>query len=131
MNFLDMKNFLANTSKLNQKITGTVKNIYKKMGKEYSKKFLIITHDVVLTPDGYLLIGEVYHPTYHTNSYTTTSFVNGMAMTQVHSYTVFDGYQYTNAFVAGFSADGNFLWDQSFDMNPVERPYYPKKFVKI
>ena len=131
INFLDMKNFLANTSKLNQKITGTVKNIYKKMGKEYSKKFLIITHDVVLTPDGYLLIGEVYHPTYHTNTYTTTSFVNGMAMTQVHSYTVFDGYQYTNAFVAGFSADGNFLWDQSFDMNSVERPYYPKKFVRI
>lgn len=131
INFLDMKKFLENKSELSQKITKTVKKFYEKKGKELNIKYNVITHDVIVIPGGYLLIGEVYKPTYNTTSYPVTTFVNGMTMTRYQYSTVFSGYQYTHAFVAGFSNDGDLLWDQSFNMNPVEKPYTPKRFIRI
>lgn len=131
VNFLDMKKFMENKSELAQKLTTTVKKIYEKIGKELSIKYNVITHDVIVIPGGYLLIGEVYKPTYHTTSYPITTFVNGMSMTRYQTSTVFTGYQYTHAFVVGFSNDGDMLWDQSFDMSPVERPFTPKRFIRI
>lgn len=131
INFLDMKKFLENKSELSQKITKTVKKLYEKNGKELNIKYNVITHDVIIIPGGYLLIGEVYKPTYNTTSYPVTTFVNGMSMTRYQYCTVFAGYQYTHAFVAGFSNEGDLLWDQSFNMNPVEKPYSPKRFIRI
>ncbi len=131
INFLDMNKFLENKSEFSQKITKTVKKIYEKNGKELSIKYNVLTHDVIVMPNGYLLIGEVYKPTYNTYSTPITTFVNGMTMTRYQTYTVFAGYQYTHAFVAGFSHSGELLWDQSFNMSPVERPYTPKRFIRI
>lgn len=131
INFLDMKKFLENKSELSQKITKTVKKLYEKNGKELSFKYNVITHDVIVMPTGYLLIGEVFRPTYNTYTTPITTFVNGMTMIRYQTHTVFAGYQYTHAFVAGFSHSGELLWDQSFNMSPVERPYTPKQFIRI
>jgi len=131
INFLDMKKFMENKSELTQKITNKVKEIYAKKGKELSIKYNVITHDVIVMPTGYLLIGEVYKATYNTFTTPITTFVNGMAMTRYQTHSVFAGYQYTHAFVAGFSFNGELLWDQSFNMNPIERPYTPKRFIRI
>lgn len=130
-NFLDMKNFMENRSEFTRKLTEKIKTMYKKKGKEYSINYNVITHDIVITPKGYLLIGEVFKPTYMTTQTPVTTYINGMVSTSYRISTTFTGYQYTHAFVAGFSGDGDLVWDQLFEMSPVEKPYTPKQFVRV
>ena len=52
-------------------------------------------------------------------------------MTQTYYTSVFNGYEYTHAFIARFSDKGELLWDQCFEMHPFERPMYVKRFIKI
>jgi len=73
-----------------------------------------------------VLIAEFYYATYRTEYYTTT--VNGVAQTLTRQ--VFDGYQYTQALVASFDAEGKKLWDNIFEMNLSQKPYYARKFIR-
>jgi hypothetical protein len=131
INFLNMKKFDENKTNFSKKITHKLKEIFERQGKELSIKYNVISHDVIVTPYGYLLVGEVYNPTYNTYTTPITTFVNGMTTIRYQTHSIFAGYQYTHAFVAGFSNDGELLWDQSFNMYPIEKPYTPKRFIRI
>lgn len=96
-----------------------------KNGKGLKTNYRISTHNMSELEDGYIFLGEAYYPTYRT--YTTTSYVNGVAQTTVH--TEFDGYQYTHAVLAKFSKDGDIIWDQIFELFPRRKPFYEKQFV--
>jgi hypothetical protein len=131
VNFLDMKNFLSYQPEFSQKVIKTIKKLFNKNGKEYSINYNIAAHDIIPIPGGYLLVGEAYYPSYTSIPHTTTTMINGMMMTQTYYTMVFNGYRYTHAFASAFSTAGKLLWDQCFEMNPSEMPYYPKKFIRI
>jgi len=131
INFLDMENFLSYMPEKKQDKIQKKKNKAENAGKEFSITYNIAAHDIIPVHGGYILIGEAYYPTYTSVAHTTTSFANGMAMTQTYYTTVFNGYEYTHAFIARFSDKGELLWDQCFEMNPFERPMYVKRFIKI
>ena len=53
----------------------------KARGKEFKISYRMAAHDIIKKEDGYILIGEAYYPTYRTETYTTTSVVNGVSTT--------------------------------------------------
>ena len=107
---------------LSEKAKAKVEKKGKKLkakGKEHKMSYSITAHDLIVEDDGYVLMAEVYFPTYYT--YTTTSYINGRMQTNYH--TVFDGYQYTHAFLAKFDKGGKLIWDQTLKMHSINKPY--------
>lgn len=130
-NFLDLDEFLSYLpEKKQEKIEKKQKKKAKK-GKEYSINFSIADHNIIEKEDGYIFLGEAYYPTYRTESYTTTTTVNGVTTTQTRYRTVFDGYQYTHSVIAKFSKEGELVWDKTFEMWQAYKPYYVKRFISI
>lgn len=130
-NFVDMENFLKYmTTKQQDRVEKNKKKAAAK-GNEYSISYNIAAHDIIPVKDGYILIGEAYYATYTSHMHTTTTVVNGIPSTRTSYVTVFNGYQYTHAFIAKFSSNGELLWDQSFEMYPAQKPMQVKRFVRI
>jgi hypothetical protein len=94
--------------------SGSNKNNKKKKDVKESKvNYQLLVHNVIEKNNEYVMVAEAYYPEYHTEYYTTTD-ANGRVVTQ--SRTVFDGYRYTHAIVAGFNKDGEKIWDNSFEI---------------
>ena len=130
-NFLDLDNFTNYLSEKAQNKIEAKKKRKEKKGKEYNLQYLLAPHNVILVDDGYIYLAEAYYPTYRTEYYTTTTVVNGVSSTVTRSSTVFDGYQYTHAFLAKFNKDGQKQWDQSFPMQLTYKTYSVKRFINI
>ena len=99
-----------------------VKDAIQTVGKGKEKKitklednlsFNILAHKIIQRGDQYVMVGDVYHAVYHTETYT--SFENGKSVT--HSRTVFDGWSFTFSLVAGFDKDGNMKWNSTFPLS--------------
>lgn len=131
VNFLDLDNFLSYRSDRSVERILKKKNRLEADGKEYGINYNIASHDILVIPGGYLLVGEAYYPTHNSIPHTTTTFINGVASTRTYHTTVFAGYQYTHAFVAAFSNEGELLWDQCFELNPWNKPHHVKRFIRI
>ncbi|MCP4440851.1 MAG: hypothetical protein GY810_18165 [Aureispira sp.] len=129
--FTDLNNFLSYLPEKRQERLKKKKEKKEKKGKEFKLSYRIAPHDIVVREDGYILIGEAYYTTTRTETYTTTSVVNGVTQTTTHTRQVFDGYRYTHAFIAKFGLDGTLLWDQTFEMWPTYKPFFVKKFISI
>lgn len=130
-NFLDLDQFLSYLPERKQEKIEKKKERKEGRGKEFKLKYQIATHDVEELDDGYIFLGEAYYPTYRTETYTATSFINGVSSTTTHSRTIFDGYRYTHAVVAKFNKEGSLQWDQTFEMWPAYKPYYIKHFISM
>jgi hypothetical protein len=89
-------------------------------GKELNLSYQLLVHDLIMRNGEYLLVAEAYYPTYRTQPYTYTSFINGVPIIQTRYVTVFDGWLYTHAIVAGFNTEGNMLWDNCIEMGDVK-----------
>lgn len=129
--FLDLNNFLSYLPERSQKRISQKDSRKTKKGKELKIYYSIEPHEIIQRDDGYIFIGEAYYPTYRTETYTTTTTSNGVAHTVTHTREVFDGYYYTHAFIAKFGNEGNIEWDQTFELNPTDKPYHIKKFISI
>ena len=105
------------------------KKLKEAKGQEFNLNYAIAAHDIIVQEDGYLLLGEAFYPTYRTETRTTTTTTNGVTTTTTTTVQIFDGYQYTHAVLAKFGFDGNLLWDQCFEMWPIYKPYYVKRFI--
>lgn len=75
-------------------------------------RYRLLVHDLLPSPDGYVLVAEIYYPRYCNNSYGLSIAGN--------SYRQFDGYHSTHAIVCGFDRRGNLLWDNTFVLKDVE-----------
>jgi hypothetical protein len=82
-------------------------------GNEVSHDYQVLLHDIIIINNELIMIGELYYPEYHSVTYTSYD-VYGRPVTS--SYTVFDGYRYTNAIVAAFGLNGELLWDNTFEI---------------
>jgi len=112
-NFSVFKNFYSYLSdKSTLRMLKKAKKLERK-GKEISFDYKLLVHDIIVRDSSYIMIAEAYYPEYHEVSYTSIdSYGNPVTV----SYTVFDGYRYTNALVACFSKKGELLWDNSFEI---------------
>lgn len=76
--------------------------------------------------DGFIIIGEVYEPIYHTESNY------GYRMSYPSMYTVFDGYAFQQFFAVNIDNEGYMNWDQaqSFDYYKLTKSLYPINVFK-
>ncbi|MCD6113474.1 MAG: hypothetical protein J7J86_09470 [Bacteroidales bacterium] len=115
-NFSELKNFYNNYSKNRAlKIKGRAKS-KKAKGKELSYDYKLLIHDIVQNNDKFYLLLELYYPEYHTETYY---YYDYYGRPNTRYYTVFDGYNYTNAIITCFDKAGNLLWDDSFNMQNI------------
>jgi hypothetical protein len=129
--YSDLKNFLNYLPKRQHDKINKKRAKKEKKGEEFILNYRLATHEILPLEDGFLFLGEAFYPTYRTQTYTTTSYVNGRPTTTVHTQTVFDGYQYTHAMLCKFDFEGNMVWDQIFEMWGTYKPFYVKKFISI
>lgn len=130
-NFLDLKDFLSYLPEGRQERIEKKKKRKEEKGKELKFNYRIVEHEVIPLKDGYILLGEAYYPTYRTESYTTYTTVNGTTTAVTHYRQVFDGYQYTHAFIAKFGLNGEIVWDRTFEMYLYQKPFSVKKFIEV
>jgi len=123
--FTDFNEFFSYLPERKQEKIEKKKERYDEKNKELTFNYLIAEHPIKKIGDNYILIGEAYYPTYRQEARTTT--VNGQTTTSYVS--VFDGYQYTHATVAGFDGEGNKLWDHTFELWPSYKPFFVKRFI--
>jgi len=123
-NFLSLNKFLEYLPARKQAKVERKQKRKEKRGKEMNINYLIASHDIIKKGDKYIMLGEAYYPTYRTETRTDA---NG----NVTYRTVFDGYQYTHAVVAGFDKDGGLIWDNSFKLFPSYKPYFVKRFISV
>ncbi|MCX6268489.1 MAG: hypothetical protein NTW16_14230 [Bacteroidetes bacterium] len=112
-NFLELKNassLIGEEDVINLKKKALKK---KKSLAEYSLDFSVLMHDIEFVNDQYILTAEIFSPQYHTESFTDFDFY-GRPYT--NSYSVFDGYRFYNAIVAGFDQGGMLLWDNNIEI---------------
>lgn len=112
-NFSELKSFYKSISQR------TAMNISKRSmnkkakGKEYSLEYSIILHDIIDRDSNFILIAETYYPEFRNVTYTNFDMY-GYPYTQ--TYSVFEGYRYTNALILCFDSNGNLLWDNNIEM---------------
>ena len=126
-NFLELKN--ANALVGEEDIISLKKKALKKKKSltEYSLDFSVLLHEIIFLNDQYILSADLYSPQFHTESFTDFDFY-GRPYT--NSYSVFDGYRFFNAIVAGFDSDGKLLWDNNIEIrNLVSLDLSPKVVV--
>lgn len=127
-NFLELKNFTKYLSQKKQARIERKKKSKEKKGEEMILNYSIITHPLIENEDGYTFLGEAFYPTYRTY---TTYMSNGRGGGTTMTYTVFDGFQYTHATLAKFDLKGKLVWDNTFAMWPLYKPFRIKKFVSL
>lgn len=125
-NFIEIPNFLDYLPE--RKAEKIEKKAEKKeeKGKELAFQYRTVTHSIILHEDELIMLAEFYYPTYRTEMYTT--YVNGKPVTSYR--TVFDGYAYTHALLAGLDAQGNMLWSNIFDIDIGYKPFSAIRVVK-
>jgi len=85
-------------------------------GKEMMLHYRLLMHDIIETPDQYVLVAEAYYPQYRSGA----GFQPMGIWSRNYSDRVFDGYHYTHAVICGFDKkSGNLLWDNSFEIQDV------------
>jgi hypothetical protein len=125
--FLDFENFFSYMSERSQEKMEKKIDRKKQRGKEVSINVRMVLHEVLRSDGLNYLLGEVYYPTYRTE--TRTTYINGRPTTT--TYQVFDGYQYTHAVLCSFDENGDKVEDDIFEMWLMYKPFYVKKFVEL
>lgn len=82
-------------------------------GKEISYDYRLLVHDIIRKDSDYIMIAEAYYPEYHNETYVSYDYYGRPVY---NTYTVFDGYRYTNAIIACFDSKGEMKWDNSFEI---------------
>lgn len=122
-NFLDLKNFLDFLPQKSQDRIEKRQQKAENRGGELSYNYLMTIHPIVVTADGYFLVGEAFYPEYHSETY----YINGKPQTR----RVFDGYQYTHSILVKFDASGKRVMDQCLAMHLVDLPMYVVQNVSL
>ena len=125
-NFLELQN--VNSIMGENDIANLKKKALKKNKSltEYSLDYSILMHPVIAVNDQLILTTEIFAPQYHTESFTDFDFY-GRPYT--NSYSVFDGYRFFDAIVAGFNQDGKLLWDNNIELRNLVSPDLTPKVV--
>jgi hypothetical protein len=122
--FGDLENFFRYMKARQEKRIKNRVQRKKVKGKKIKFQYRFIVHELVPYNNQFILLGEAFYKRYKTLG-------NTMAMpNSSEPPVVFDGYQYTHAAVLGIGANGNLLWDNSFEINDV-KTFTLEQFVKM
>jgi hypothetical protein len=80
---------------------------------DISLNYPLLVHKPIFYKNQNVLIAEVYNPEYRTVSRTGTDFY-GRPIPE--SYTVFDGYRFSNALIMSLDDSCNYLWNNNFEI---------------
>ncbi len=125
-NFLELQNansLLGERDIINLKKKALKKN---KPLTEYSLDFPVLLQNIIRFNDQYILSAELFSPQYRTENFTDFDYY-GRPYT--NSYSVFDGYRFENAIVAGFDGDGRLIWDNMLEIRNLVSPELSPKVV--
>ncbi|MGD1842440.1 MAG: hypothetical protein ACFB0B_16350 [Thermonemataceae bacterium] len=125
--FAQLDNFLSFLPEETQEKIERKKTRKASRGKSLEFNYYIAPHEIITRDDGYILIGEACYPTYDIRF--RTEIIDGRS--REIDYYVFDGYQYTHAFVVKFDFNGTPLWDESFSLRPSYKPFSPIRFMTV
>jgi hypothetical protein len=109
-NFLDLKNasgFIGEKDQLEMKKKAMKKS---RQQAEPSLDFTLVMHDLMVNNNEVISILETFYPQFHTETFTDYDFY-GRPFT--NSYTVFDGYRFSNVILAAFDTNGKLIWDNA------------------
>ena len=121
---IDFKNI---TQILNNDQLSQVKGLSKKEKKKNNVtplNYQFLLHDLAKNGNDFVMLAEAYYPEFHQVSTMSYDFY-GRPMP--YYYTVFDGYRYFNAFVAGFDTLGEVTWTNGIKIWDVSSFFLQKK----
>ncbi|MFT2008909.1 hypothetical protein ACMA1I_09565 [Pontibacter sp. 13R65] len=111
--FLQLKNFFKfMTPRREEKIRRREQKRIAE-GKQPSNRYRMLLHNLVTTPEGYMLAAEIYYPQRRRNSNYFDPSLYGTQFLR-HSMRDDEEYKRTHAVVLGFDRNGILLWDNSF-----------------
>lgn len=129
-NFADLENFLNYLPKKKRARIERKKEKKKSKDKDLDLQYRLLVHNLIFRDNHYILMAEAYYPTYRyvNNNYGVGGFQRnpysrspyGVNRYGTNSQQVFDGFQYTHAFLASFDNKGNLEWDNSFELDNVK-----------
>ncbi|MEI6880704.1 MAG: hypothetical protein WCK82_05195 [Bacteroidota bacterium] len=119
------KNFGIVTDKVKEVKSGKKT---KKITESASSQNDICFHDFIIRDDEIICIGEVFYPTYHTETYTTVD-ANGRMSTR--TVVVFDGYKYMGVVVLALDLKGNLKWENGVRVSNGPLSFYKDYKYKI
>jgi hypothetical protein len=131
-NFGDLENFFKYMkAKREQRVKNRIER-RKIKGKKIRLNYRFLVHELVPYNDQFILLGEAFYPKYTTVDRTYSGFFNASrySNSMIQDGRIFDGYYYTHAVVMGFTANGDLVWDNSFEINDV-RTFTLEQFVKL
>jgi hypothetical protein len=92
--------------------------------RNYSLDYRLLVHPLVSSNGYYIFLSEAYSPEYHTMTQMVYDYY-GRAIPS--SYSVFDGFRYSNAFVSAFDSSGTMLWNNGIEMRDILTTYLNRK----
>ncbi|MFY7990088.1 MAG: hypothetical protein ACOVO3_05100 [Fluviicola sp.] len=118
--FTEFENFFSYLPERTQKRLEKKKQRKSDRGLTDFIKTRVAIHPVIVNGSVYRLIGEVYYPTYRTETYSSMG-PNGTMTTSTRQ--VFDGYQYSHAAILDIDEEGNKIKDYCFKMFLMDKPW--------
>jgi hypothetical protein len=109
-NFLDFENLRTGMSR---KEYYKMQRRSKKDSEEFSLNYSLLVHGIDTVQNDYIILLETFYPDYRTVSDIAYDYW-GRPIPQ--SYTVFEGYRYISAIIAGFNEDAELAWDNSMEI---------------
>ncbi|WP_439881500.1 hypothetical protein ACSX1A_20515 [Pontibacter sp. MBLB2868] len=110
---LQLQNFLKYMKPRREARTRRRESERVRSGKETTFRYRVLLHDLITTPQGFVLAGEIYYPQYSTNSSSwMTTGKSAPSRAQ-------EGYKRTHAVALGFDKQGILLWDNTFPLSNV------------
>lgn len=92
--------------------------------RNFSLRYRLLLHDVVWQNNAFILAAEAYFPEYHS---TTQMMYDIYGRPIPSTYSVFDGFRYTNSFIAAFDSTGKMVWNNGAEMRDILTKYINRK----
>ncbi len=115
-NLLQLKNFFKFVSPKREKRLRAREISRQKAGKDPGYQYRVLLHDLIPTPQGYILPGEIYVPQYKNGSNYFNTSIRGAGSR------ISDGYKRSHAIALAFDKEGTLLWDNCFPLKDVVTP---------
>jgi hypothetical protein len=94
-----------------------------KQGKRSKFTYRLFMHDIIEQNDQFILVGEAYYPGYE--SYMVHDSNLGGRVMQA----TVPGFKYSHAVVVAFDRNGQMIWDLSFSLEDIFKPYLGENVV--
>lgn len=112
---LDLKNFFKYLKPRQEERTRRREAARLKQGKDPRYRYRLLLHDLIPTPNGYVLAAEVYYPQYNNSNSSNFGMDRAISMRSRQQ----AGYKRTHAVALGFDKQGVLLWDNIFPLKDI------------